>query len=117
MSVPIMAAHPPVAGVQLHVDIIKAKICESVANESAVLGQLADQLRCEGLITPAVQKAVKSIDGKNPYDKASDMISPAIEHVRSDPGRNAPALIRALTSVGLGYVTTVPSLTTAGKLW
>ena len=114
VSVPTMAVHPPVAGAQL--DVMKAKICECVSNEPAVLGQLADYLRGEDLITPAVQKAVKYMDGKNPYDKAGDMISPAIERVRGDPGRNAPALVRALTSVGLGHVTTVSSLTTAGKL-
>ena len=115
MSVPTVASHPPVAGAQL--DVIKLKICESVSIEPAVLSRLADHLRIEDLITPAVQEAVKFTDGKDAYDKASDLISPAIERIRIDPRRNAPALIRALTNVGLGSVTTVSSLTTAGKLW
>ena len=110
----VSATLPPVLGSQL--DVIKVKICESIANEPAVLGRLADQLRCEELITPAIQKAVKFVDGRSPYDKADAMIVPAIEHVRNDPGRNAPALVRALTNVGLGSVTTVSSLTASGKL-
>ena len=113
-SVPILETVPPVAGSQL--DVIKTQICEAVANEPAVLGRLADQLRCEDLITPSVQKAVKCVDGKYPYDKADAMISPAIEHVQNDPEGKAPALVKAMTSVGLGSLTTISCLREAGKL-
>ena len=44
------------------------------------------------------------------------MITQAIECVRSDPGKNALALDRALTRVGLRSVTMVSSLTTTGKV-
>ena len=97
-------------------DIIKSQICVSIANEPAVLSRLADQLRCQELITPAAQSAVKFVDGRSPYDKADVMISPAIERVRNDPGKNAPALVSALTNVGLGSVTTLSCLTSAGEL-
>ena len=113
-SVPISTTLPPVGGLQL--DVIKIQICSSIASEPPVLSRLADQLRCEELITPAAQSTVKFIDGRSPYEKADIMMSPAIERIRNDPGRYAPALVRALTSVGLGSVTTVSCLTTAGKL-
>ena len=113
MSLPILATVAPVVSSQL--DAIKTKVCESVVNEPAVIGHLDDQLHCQGLITSAVQKAVKFVDGKSPYDKADAVISPAIEHVRSDPGRSAPAHVRVLDNVGLGSVITVFSLTASGK--
>ena len=110
----ISATLPPVLGSQLHVS--KIKICECIENEPAVLGRLSDQLHRERLITPAVQKAVKFVDGKSPYDKADSMISPAIERVRSDPEKNGPALVRALTNVGLGSVVMEFFQTPYGKL-
>ena len=94
---------------------IKIQICNAIAGQPAVIYRLADLLRCLGLISVSIQEAAKFSDGKSPYEKADAMIGPVVEHIRSDPKNFAPALMRALNSIGLGCITTETSLIAAGE--
>ena len=92
---------------------IKIKICEAIASQPAVIAHLADELDYMGLIPVTLQQAVKYADGKGPYEKADAMIDPVMERIRSDPRTFAPALMKALDEIGLGYVTTETDLIAA----
>ena len=94
---------------------IKTKICDAIACQPAVIFRLTDELDCLGLLPVSVQQAVKYSEGKSPYEKADTMISPIIERIRDDPRKFAPALMRALNRVGLGYVTTETNLIASGE--
>ena len=94
---------------------IKIQICNDIARQPAVIYHLADLLLCSGLISVSVQQVAKFSDGKSSYEKADIMMGPVIEHIRSDPKKFAPALMRALNNIGLGHVTTETSLIAAGE--
>ena len=93
----ISATLPPLLGSQL--DVSKVMTCE-YTEEPAVFGRQANQLRCERLITPAMQKAVKFVDRKSPYDEADSKISPSIDSVRSNVGLESVAMESFLTPSG-----------------
>ena len=89
---------------------IKLNICKAIACQPTVICHLANELDHMGLIPVTLQQAVKYADGKGPYEKADAMIGPVMERVLSDPRSIAPALMKALDTVGLGHVTTESDL-------
>ena len=118
-SLPVSGGIPPVplpSKVEKpKLSTIKMQICNSITCQPDVISHLADELDCLGLIPVTVQQSVKYTQGRSPYEKADAMIAPVMERVRNDPTKFAPALMRALNKVGLGYVITESDLLAAGK--
>ena len=74
-----------------------------IESEPATICQLADELSLAGLIAPGTQSSVKFSDGKNPYEKASMMMKPALDKASESPeyGRKLVAILERVGFEGI----------------
>ena len=83
--------------------MLRTKLCDAIASEPTTIFPLADELASAGLIPLATASSVKVIDGRNPYEKASMMITPALDKVSHSP-QHGHQLVAILNRVGLEYL-------------
>ena len=75
------------------------KLCHAIARQPASISPLADELASAGLILPVTANSVKFIEGRSPYEKASMMVTPALDTVNHSP-QHGCQLVAILNWIG-----------------
>ena len=87
--------HFPTAGDES----LRTELCHAIASEPSAIFPLADELATAGLIVQATANSIKFTDGRNPYEKASMMIQPALDRVNHNP-QDGHQLVAILNRIG-----------------